>query len=118
MSKKIIFAAIFAAAGLLTRAQAVYYYPLTIQTFDSVTLKETGYFKYDPVKKTVTTRGSVAQAFNFFWRGIFNPAITLKGAAELALSYINPDGTLNNPDAFREAYAQYLQLKQQFETSQ
>lgn len=85
-------------------------YPMTIHVQDS-TFKELGYFKYNPITNTVTTRGTSKWCFQYFVKDILIPTLEIKGAQDMVMEQINEDGSIKDPLKFKEAVLFYNSVK-------
>lgn len=87
-----------------------YSYPFTLHTLDS-NHKETGYFKFDPAKKTVVTRGSQPAVFGFFLNQVYIPQQITWAAADSVMQYVNDIGQITDSAKFRAAAAAYYRRR-------
>ena len=90
-----------------------YVYPLTIQVQNDSTMKEIGYFKFNPFTGTVTTRGTLKYSFQFYYQ-ILSREAELTGGLKLIEEQINPDGSIKDLVKFKQAVTYYQTLKSKY----
>lgn len=89
---------------------ASFHYPFTIHTIDT-NYKEIGFFKFDPVKKTVITRGNQGSVFSYFYSQVYVPQQNTWAAADSVLQYVNDLGQITDTVKFKAAAAAYYRRK-------
>jgi hypothetical protein len=89
-----------------------YIYPLTIQVKDS-TLKELGYFKYNPSTNTVSTRGVQKWVWQFYYQ-ILSREAEITGALKMIAEQINDNGEIIDIVKFKQAVSYYAIIKQKY----
>lgn len=87
-----------------------YIYPLTIQVKLDSTMKELGYFKFNPASGTVTTRGVQKYVWQFYYQILVRES-ELTGGLKLIEEQINADGTIKDEVKFKQAVTYYQTLK-------
>lgn len=90
-----------------------YIYPLTIQVKLDSTQKELGYFKYNPLTNTVTTRGVQKWVWQFYYT-ILSRESEITGALRLIAEQINSNGEIIDMVKFKQAVTYYETIKSKY----